>query len=112
MAIAIEQETWLNEPQILYQTAEKIRSDSSFYLLQGEIQRLTGDHRWKLIYCQEGSLWITQENDLDDYVLQEEEGFLISQRGRVIIQARKNSRYGISPPLTRNPYKGPWRFFS
>lgn len=112
MTIAIEQTTWLTKPRILYQIAEKINSDAGCFLQQGEIQRLTGDHRWQLIFCQKGSLWITQENDLNDYVLEKGEGFLISQRGRVVIQARKSSRLGISHALTQTVYRGPWKIFS
>ena len=31
--------------------------------------RLEGDHRWQVVICLEGSVWITQENDVQDYLL-------------------------------------------
>ena len=60
---------------------------------------LTGDHRYQTIACLSGSVWITQEGDRQDYLLEDGDVFIITNRGRVIVRALKDSSIGLSPKL-------------
>jgi hypothetical protein len=64
---------------------------------------LKGDHRWRVIICLEGELWITQSRDLRDYVLTAGDLFIITQPGTVVVQARSDSRIQMAPALTTAP---------
>ena len=76
-------------------------------LAKGEVKQLLGDHRWTLILCQTGSVWITQERDLTDYILEPEQAFLVTLPGRVVIQARRPAVIDITLSLRNTPYSGP-----
>ena len=75
-------------------------------LAEGEVKQLVGDHRWALILCLVGSVWITQERDLADYILNPEQAFLVTQPGRVVIQARQATVIEITLSLRNAPYTG------
>lgn len=64
-----------------------------------QLCRLTGDHRWRAIICQQGKIWVTQPHDLNDYLLAEGEMLLITQPGTVVVQAREPARFQITPSL-------------
>ena len=76
-----------------------------------QTMRLEGDQRWRMILCQRGMIWVTQENDLEDYVLKPGDMFLITLRGEVVIQALTDACLEITPPLKSNPYRGDFVFF-
>ena len=103
---------WRTEPAMLYQVVNNTSTEKGFDLFRGGIQALRGDHRWRLVYCHQGKVWITQKHDLEDHVLQAGEAFLINQRGLVLIKALRDSQLEISPSLKVNPFKGELRFFS
>ena len=71
-----------------------------------ELQHLTGDHRWRMIICREGTVWITQEHDVRDYVLTSGDVFLITQPGRVLIEALEEACVELTPTLKTAPYVG------
>jgi hypothetical protein len=61
--------------------------------------RLDGDHCWQVVICLQGSVWITQQNDFQDYLLGPGQGFIITRAGLVLIQARPDARIQITPSL-------------
>jgi hypothetical protein len=65
--------------------------------------RLDGDHRWQVIVCLQGSVWITQQNDFQDYLLGSGQGFIVTRPGLVIIQARPHARIQVTPSLETVP---------
>ncbi len=67
-------------------------------LFAGEVITLEGDRSGYQVICQKGRLWITQENDAADYVLEEGEEFVISKSGAVVIQGVQKSKARIQPP--------------
>jgi hypothetical protein len=71
-----------------------------------EMQHLKGDHRWRMIICREGTVWITQEHDVRDYVLTPGDVFLVTQSGRVLIEALEKARVELTPTLKTAPYVG------
>lgn len=75
-------------------------------LAGADIRQLAGDHRWRVIGCLEGELWITQNRDVRDYLLTAGEMFIITQPGTVVIQARQPSRLQITPSLASSPCAG------
>ena len=75
-------------------------------LTQRQMIALKGNHQYRLIICHQGMLWITQQNDAEDYVLHAGESFLITLPGRVLIQALEESILDISTQLTMPPSKG------
>jgi|GEM_PF-1606542 len=67
---------------------------------------LDWDHRWQTIACLQGRIWITQEKDLQDYVLEEGEAFVITHTGRVVIQALVDSTIAVTPKLGSPKFSG------
>lgn len=61
----------------------------------GEVFTLLGDQRGAMIRNLRGVVWITQENDADDYKIQEGEEFTVSRTGRVIVQGVPAARIRI-----------------
>jgi hypothetical protein len=77
----------------------------------GGVFRLDGDQRWRVMRCQQGVIWVTQERDLQDYVLTAGETFIITQPGRVVVQALEDATIEITAPLKTAPYAGNYVFF-
>ncbi len=57
---------------------------------------LEGDRRGDVISCSNGTLWITQENDMKDYVIESGQSFWVTRRGAVVVQALQNSNFNYS----------------
>jgi len=62
--------------------------------------KLAGDHRWKVIICHAGEVWITQQFDPEDYILKAGETFIITQLGTVVFEALKEARIQITTRLS------------
>jgi hypothetical protein len=71
-----------------------------------DLRRLDGDHRWRMIICLSGEVWITQEHDVRDYVLTPGDMFLVSRPGSVLIEALCDASVKITPPLKSKAYRG------
>ncbi len=78
-------------------------SKAQIELKPKELRLLKGDHRWRVVVCLEGEIWITQTRDLRDYVLTAGDLFIITQPGTVVVQARSNSRIEVTPSLKSTP---------
>ena len=50
------------------------------------------------IVCEEGILWLTQSNDLNDYMLKPGDSLVIKERSRVLIEAMSEARVSIVYP--------------
>ncbi len=74
-------------------------------------QRLDGDNRWRVILCTRGKIWITQECDVRDYVLEAGDMFIVSQPGSVLIEGLGDASVQITPSLKRKPYRGDYPIF-
>lgn len=77
-----------------------------------EIRRLRGDNRWRVIICRKGRIWVTQEHDWRDYVLEPGDIFVITQLGQVLIEALHGSSAEITPPVRSASYSGPLPVFA
>jgi hypothetical protein len=78
----------------------------------GALWRARGDQRGRVIICCRGVVWITQERDLIDYVLQEGEIFIVTLPGSVLVQALEPASVTVLARSTRaRPYAGDYRVF-
>jgi len=82
------------------------KANDSIDLQPGQVSALEGDNRWRLVICVRGEIWVTQEQDLEDYVLTAGEMLVVNQRGKVVIGARQDARVEITPSLRKAPYRG------
>ena len=57
-------------------------------MMRGEVLRIRGQ---KEIRVHEGSIWVTQERDGDDYIVTQGKTFLISRPGVTVISALKRA---------------------
>jgi hypothetical protein len=51
------------------------------------------------IDCEDGCLWITQDNDIRDIVLQRGESFTLDRAGVAILHACSRSRFAMHEPV-------------
>lgn len=71
-----------------------------------------GDQRGRVIICCRGVVWITQERDAVDYVLQEGEIFIVTLPGLVLVQALEPASVTIvTPSIRARLYAGDYRAF-
>ncbi|MGB9673600.1 MAG: DUF2917 domain-containing protein [Anaerolineales bacterium] len=61
------------------------------------VHHLDGDARGTEIHCLQGILWVTQQDDGQDYVLQSGDSMVVSRRGRVVIEAINDAIVRITP---------------
>jgi hypothetical protein len=74
--------------------------------------RAQGDQRGRVIICRRGVVWITQERDVVDYVLQEGEIFIVTLRGLVLVRALEPASVTVvTPSIRARPYAGDFRTF-
>jgi len=57
---------------------------------------MDGDRRGDVISCSNGKLWITQEGDLKDYVLEAGKDFWVTKPGMVVVQALESAQFKYS----------------
>lgn len=58
-------------------------------LKPGIVQKLPATRRGIEIRCLEGMLWITQEGDQADHLIQKGERFVVDRKGKVVLQGLK-----------------------
>ena len=67
----------------------------------GVLWQARGDQRGRVFICRRGVVWITQERDAIDYVLQEGEMFIVTLPGLVLVQALEPASVTVVTPLSR-----------
>jgi hypothetical protein len=77
----------------------------------GALWQARGDQRWRAIICRRGAVWITQERDGVDYVLQAGEIFIVTLRGLVLVQALEPASVTVTPSIRDTPHAGDYRTF-
>jgi len=71
-------------------------------LRQASLWRADGDLRGEHITCTVGQIWITQKNDLNDYVLKPGKIFWVTRPGTVVVQALTDGQFNFSRVIARN----------
>ena len=61
-------------------------------LKKAEVFVLSSKPNQTSIECLNGTLWITQNNDIEDYFIKEGQTFTVTKRGRVLIQGFPSGR--------------------
>jgi hypothetical protein len=74
-------------------TKVNLHTPTDISLAKYQLWNLAGDRRGDRISCISGSLWVTQEGDLKDYVLGSGENFWVARPGTVVVQALQNSQF-------------------
>lgn len=77
----------------------------------GALWRAWGDQRWRAIICRRGAVWITQECDGVDYLLQAGEIFIVTLAGLVLVQAVEPASVTVTPSIRATPHAGDYRTF-
>ena len=67
---------------------------------------LKGKRRQQTLFCLQGSMWVTQEGDIRDYVLEAGDAFLVMLPGLVLVRALTPVRLGYSASIMQVPFKG------
>jgi hypothetical protein len=57
---------------------------------------IEGDRRGDVISCLSGTLWVTQEGDLKDYVVESGRNFWVTKPGAIVVQALDDSQLKYS----------------
>ncbi len=77
-------------------TKQNIHTITEITLPTHKMWAIEGDRRGDVINCVRGNLWITQEGDLKDYVVENGKNFWITKPGTVVVQALDDSQIKYS----------------
>ena len=80
--------------------------DNVVDLAAGQGWSLKGNRRIQTVYCLQGSVWVTQECDIRDYVLEAGDAFLVTLPGLVMVRALTPARIGYAESFNTVPFKG------
>ena len=70
--------------------------------------KIYGKGRHQVICCIRGSVWVTQEGDIHDYILEKGDAFQIMLPGLVMVRAFETSRIGYIESMAPIPFFGPF----
>ncbi len=74
---------------------ENINSATEIILAAHKLWSIQGDQH-DVISCTKGSLWITQEADLKDYVIEEGMDFWVTTSGHIVVEALNDAQFQYS----------------
>jgi hypothetical protein len=77
-------------------TKTTIKFNTDVTLNKYRVWNIDGDRRGDVIHCSYGTLWITQEGDMKDYILDAGQDFWVTRSGTVIVQALDDSKFQFS----------------
>jgi len=80
----------------MFNTKVKVNTITDITLAQHKVWTIEGDRRGDVIDCLSGVLWVTQDGDLNDYVLDAGGKFWVTKRGTVVVQALQDGRFKYS----------------
>ena len=72
-------------------TKQNIHTITEITLPKHKMWKIEGDRRGDVISCVSGNLWITQEGDRKDYVVENGRNFWVTKPGTVVVQALDDS---------------------
>ncbi len=73
-----------------------LRTMTDISLPKYQTWSIEGDRRGDVITCLNGTLWVTQEGDFKDYVLESGRSFWVTRPGEVVVQALDHSHFKYS----------------
>jgi hypothetical protein len=80
--------------------------DTIVDLAVGQGWGLKGKRRQQTLFCLKGSVWVTQECDIRDYVLEEGDAFVVTLPGLVLVRALAPARVGYAESMMPEPFRG------
>ncbi len=80
--------------------------DTTVDLAAGQGWGLKGKRRQQTLFCLQGSVWVTQECDIRDYVLEEGDAFMVTLPGLVLVRALTPARIGYAESMVPEPFRG------
>ena len=80
--------------------------DTVVNLTAGQGWGVKGRHPQQTLVCLQGRVWVTQECDIRDYLLDEGDAFLITQPGLMMVRALTPARIGFTENSAARPFKG------
>ncbi len=78
--------------------------DKIVNLDSGQSWGLKGKRRIQTLTCLQGSVWVTQEGDISDYVLHAGDAFVVTLPGLIFVRALEPASVGQSESLKAVPY--------
>ena len=82
------------------------KPDTEIDLAANQGWALKGRRGQQTLYCLKGCVWVTQEGDIHDYLLEEGDAFLVTLPGLVLVRALTPARVGFSEKLMPGPFRG------
>lgn len=65
-------------------------------LARSKTWTIEGDRRGDVIRCTSGTLWVTQQGDTRDYVIDQGRSFWVTRPGAIVVQALDDSKFKYS----------------
>lgn len=84
-------------------TRRQLNTLTDINLAKYKLWSIEGDRRGDVINCLHGRLWITQEGDLKDYIVEAGKSFWVTRPGTVVVQALENSQFKYSLDELQSP---------
>jgi hypothetical protein len=75
-------------------------------LAAGQGWGVNGKRRQQTLFCLQGRVWVTQEGDIRDYVLEEGDAFMVTLPGLVLVRALAPARLGYAESMMPEPFRG------
>ena len=75
-------------------------------LAAGKGWGIKGKRRQQTLFCIQGRVWVTQEGDIRDYLLEAGDAFMITLPGLILVRALTPARVGYAESLMPAPFKG------
>lgn len=77
-------------------TKSNVHTLTEITLARYKTWTIEGNRRGDVISCTRGTLWVTQEGDLKDYVIESGRSFWVTKPGTVVVQALDDSKFKYS----------------
>ena len=77
-------------------TKAVVKFNTDVTLNKYRVWNVDGDRRGDVIRCLYGTLWVTQDGDMKDYVLEAGQEFWVTRSGTVIVQALEDGKFQYS----------------
>jgi len=82
------------------------KPEKKVHLSAGQGWGLRGKPGRQTLFCLQGRLWVTQESDIRDYLLEAGDAFLVTQPGLVLVRALTTAQIGYAENRTTAPFRG------
>lgn len=96
----------INPSQKQYILSNLGQPETVIDLAAGNGWGVKGKRRQQTLFCIQGRLWVTQEGDIRDYLLEAGDAFMVTLPGLILVRALTPARIGYAESLMPEPFKG------